>query len=180
MSTRGPFYCACSNHAWGTLTRGYVVLVSPEDARFLEANWYAFINPAGNVYAAKKMSTGHQYLHRSILGTVGTRIEVDHANRNGLDDRRPNLRKASKAENAINRRKKPGCSSSFKGVTFVNRRRPLRKPWVARFQRKILGYFATEQEAGAEYLKAARAMFGGFAKLVEPHCRLAYKPRRAA
>jgi len=158
---RGPFYCVCGDHTWAKLTRGFVTLVSPIDADNLLHNWYAFVNQSGNVYAARKEPKHHYYLHR-ILMHPPTAMEIDHINRNGTDNRRGNLRLASKSENAMNRRKLGG-SSRFKGVSFVVRPWPLKKPWRATFNNKTLGYFAAEEDAAEAYLQAARAAFGDFA-----------------
>lgn len=163
MKNRGPFYCDCNDHAWGILTRGYITLVSPVDVFCLEYHWYAFINQSGNIYAARKPKKECTvYLHREIINPQDG-LEVDHVNRNGLDNRRDNIRPASKAQNAANRKKGKG-SSSFKGVYFAKRPRRLKRPWVAIFGRKPLGYFASEQAAAAAYFKEATKKFGEFAR----------------
>jgi hypothetical protein len=153
--------CCCGNHAWAPLTRGYVTFVSPEDAGLLEKKWHAFMNQAGNVYAARKnRMDGSTYLHRAILSFPNGK-EVDHKNLDGLDNRRENLRIASKSLNAANRRKCAG-KLQFKGVYFTGR--SLTKPFIARINSKHLGYFETEEKAAAAYFEAAKAQFGEFAR----------------
>lgn len=167
---RGPFFCHCGDHAWAILTRGFVTLVSPTDAPLLEERWYAFVNQAGNVYAGRSFPRGQMrqrgYLHRMISGDPEG-LEVDHKNLNGLDNRRENLREATKSENAANRRKHSG-QFRFKGVRQI-KGRALKKPWLASIhkagQYKHIGYFETELEAAEAYLKTARELYGDFARV---------------
>lgn len=159
--------CVCGDHVWVRLTRGYLTLVSPCDAHFLEASWHAFVNQAGNIYAARRPSPKQAlYLHRSIL-EAEKGLEVDHKNRNGLDNRRPNLRLATKSLNAANRKKVKGIWP-LKGVVFAGKNRQLAKPFSSRIKVNCkstsLGYFRTAEEAAAAYYKAAVKAFGDFAR----------------
>ena len=57
-------------------------------------------------------------MHGEILKVADGKF-VDHINHNGLDNRKANLRPATRAENNRNRRKwsKRKCGSRFKGVS---------------------------------------------------------------
>jgi hypothetical protein len=60
-------------------------------------------------------------MHREIMGTThirGHALEVDHINRNKLDNRRANLRRVPTVINQHNRVSRPGSSSRFRGVTW--------------------------------------------------------------
>ncbi|MEG7750695.1 HNH endonuclease, partial [Listeria monocytogenes] len=61
------------------------------------------------------------YLHRQIMGEPSG-FEVDHIDGNGLDNRRANLRVASKTQNVRNQRIRQDNTSSFKGVSWSKRR----------------------------------------------------------
>jgi len=106
-------------------------------------------------------------MHREILGLGGGRaIEVDHANGNGLDNRRSNLRPCTHALNQQNVRKCEGKTSRFRGVyweTHAKRWRAYAKIGGRRFH---LGYFADEAEAGraASVFRAARMPFSADAR----------------
>lgn len=110
------------------------------------------------------------YLHREVLRLRGIEIppgyEVDHINRDGLDNRTSNLRLASKAENRRNRGKQKNSTSRFKGVQSINN-----GGWVARIgagrkgERLYLGYFTNELDAAVAYNEAALKLFGEFAVL---------------
>ena len=114
----------------------------------------------------RKSISMHRFLLKASKGQI-----VDHINRNGLDNRRSNLRFCDKKENAFNSPKQRGnYSSKFKGVSFLksdNR-------WIAQIcagprmkngesQCIYLGCFLNEEKAAICYDKAALKYFGEFA-----------------
>ncbi|MGB7582292.1 MAG: HNH endonuclease [Sedimentisphaerales bacterium] len=109
-------------------------------------------------------------LHREIMDAPDG-LFVDHFNHNGLDNRRSNLRLATREQNNRNCRKRKGCSSKFKGVCLPKNSRGT-KPWRGYIKtngRRIsLGYFATEIEAAKAYDAAARMYHKEFARLNFP------------
>ena len=105
-------------------------------------------------------------MHREILNAPAG-VLVDHINHNGLDNRKANLRLATRAQNCWNR-KKPKmrkCASRFKGVGWHKGN----KKWVSRIRfngRRIsIGYFNDEVEAAKSYDEAAKKYHGEFAVL---------------
>ena len=108
------------------------------------------------------------YLHRDIMNIQpGDKIEVDHINRNTLDNRKVNLRLATRAQNSQNRGpKKNKITSKFVGVSFCN------KKWraVVRHKNKSIhvGYFKDEIEAAKARDKIAYIEYGSFAYLNFP------------
>lgn len=99
---------------------------------------------------------------------------TDHKNHNGLDNRRSNLRQATKKQNNQNSRSRLGSSSQYKGVLWRERRRG----WVATIHHegkaRQIGTFSTEEDAARAYDAAARELFGEYAALNFPH--LAHLP----
>lgn len=79
-------------------------------------------------------------MHRELTGTVDG--EVDHANRNRLDNRRENLRPATRAQNGQNMTAGRGISK-HRGVGW----NAARGKWVAYASGKYLGIFMTEEHA---------------------------------
>lgn len=137
--------------------RGGRVLIDAEDwPRVRTRSW--MINAAGYVVLSAKPRS--MSLHRFILGANGQL--ADHASRNKLDCRRLNLRPATPAQSAQNRR---GWGKWGKGVAFMKKLR--KKPWRAYIRpngRLIhLGFFPTQAAAAEAYKKAAMLHFGEFA-----------------
>jgi hypothetical protein len=91
--------------------------------------------------------------------------DVDHINRDKLDDRWCNLRLATRSQNSANVALRPNSTSGFIGVTFDK----ARDKWRAQIRiagRKVnLGRFASAEEAARAYDAAALKEFGEFAEL---------------
>lgn len=90
-----------------------------------------------------------------------TTLEIDHKNRNDLDDRFNNLRQATRTQNAQNTSKPSEFGT--KGVYFCGRKE---KPWQAQIRingRKVnLGRFKTREEAAEVWRLRALETQGEF------------------
>lgn len=150
------------------LTKGRVALIDSADAeRVLAHKWSTGVKNCAQRSLPKVKGQPRQtvLLHRFILGDVPKGVDVDHINGNRLDNRRCNLRKATRSQNAINRvRRDPRNTSGYRGVTF---NKPWGK-WVAKIGhttgRQHLGGFQTAEEAARAYDEAALRLFGEFAQ----------------
>lgn len=103
-----------------TLTKGRVALVDDEDfARFGHLKWTtgSFGGRIGYAYRTEFRGGkwGTVLLHREILGATPGQM-VDHRNRDTFDNRRANLRFASRSENARNCYRR-SSNSGFIGVS---------------------------------------------------------------
>jgi len=103
-------------------------------------------------------------MHAFILGIPF----ADHANGNGLDNRRENLRPADATTNAWNRPRKSDNTSGYKGVSWDRKNGNWRAYITANGSRRHLGRFATAELAAAAYDVAAREIHGQFARLNFP------------
>lgn len=147
------------------LTRGRFALVDSQDYPLIsQYNWYLDEHPRGLCYAHTKIGRRTVRMHNMILPEA--KPECDHRNGDGLDNRRCNLRSATRAQNTHNYHKirKQGLSSKYKGVAYQGHRLTTR-PWQARIGRLHLGYFASEEEAAAAYDRAAQQQRGEYARL---------------
>lgn len=151
------------------LSRGLFALVDDCDYDWLmQWKWQATITAAGKAYAARSFrSKGNRRfvkMHRLIMDAPAG-LEVDHRNRDGLDNQRHNLRLCTHGQNQANGKKYgPDKSSRFKGVSRAGRRG---EKWQARIthcgRTHNLGRYDLELEAADAYDAAAKELFGGFA-----------------
>ena len=102
-------------------------------------------------------------MHRLILGVTDPKIQVDHINGNGLDNRRGNLRICTNSQNQMNARRKIG-RSGFRGVKFLSDRKT--RCYQARIQvsgKQFLGPIRdTADEAAADYDNLSLRFHGEF------------------
>ena len=155
------------------LTQGKVATVDEINADLARLLWYC----NSNGYAVRRTPGDRgklEYLHRVVYEReLGRKLEpgeqVDHIDRNTVDNRIENLRLATHAQNCANVGKRKGTySSEYKGV-YWNK---AKKKWQAQIkvnQKSIhLGYFDLECEAAMEYDWYAKKYFGEFARLNFP------------
>ena len=98
------------------------------------------------------------YLHRFILciENIGREIEVDHKNRNPLDNRKENLRLCSRSENLVNT--KARNKNGYKGVY-------LRKDGMYEARISVLiGVFDDIKKAADAFENESIKRYGIFAK----------------
>lgn len=152
------------------LTKGYSAIVDDDDYDYL-MQWKWHVKPNTKVfYAIRNLNwslNGHPkvscvWMHRELIGISG--LLVDHINRDGLDNRRANLRLATKSQNGMNSRDKRG-TSRYKGVSWENEN----SAWYARitigYRPIFWGRFQSEEEAARAYDAKAIELFGEFANL---------------
>jgi hypothetical protein len=155
-----------------TLTHGYKTIVDVEDFEVVNVYlWYAHIHFGKPVYAARKARFGEQnpvYLHRVIGQRIGLIGQIDHKDRNGLNNQRSNLRRATQSQNQMNAGLRSTNTSGYKGVYFNKNK----QAWAASIkydgQKSHLGYFDTAIKAAQAYDRAAMRLHGEFAVLNFP------------
>lgn len=153
------------------LNTGVIVLIDDEDADLTRLRWYDF--KLG--YAARKTRGRKVTMHRVILGRMLGRDlqpgeEVDHINGVKNDNRRANLRLATRSQNMRNvRGLMSNNTSGYRGVSWHKRT----KKWSAQIgfdgRAKFLGYFTTAEAAAEAYRIAAIELYGEFSPFSDPY-----------
>ncbi len=124
------------------LTKGKYAIVDSNNYCWLNQwKWYF-----SHKYAMRDTNKGRIYMHRLVCKTIGNK-EVDHINRNTLDNRKSNLRSVTRSFNKFNTGLWKHNTSGFKGVSLFKRD----NMWHAQIKinRKALhlGYFKEIQDA---------------------------------
>ncbi len=107
-------------------------------------------------------------MHRMILGVTDKTKVVDHADRNGLNNQRNNIRVCNQMQNSWNQRKRVGASSKYIGVCWSKHRRK----WMAFLQiggiTNNIGFYSDEIEAAKARDTKSLELHGEFANLNFP------------
>jgi hypothetical protein len=147
------------------LSRGMRAIVDAEDFENLNRfRWCVLVIPEGKrrrFYAGRYDGKRFCFMHRKLL--PGAK-EVDHRNLNGLDNRKSNLRPASRSLNMANGRIQRNNTSGYKGVTRLKKNRK----WMAQSEcnrnHVYLGSYKTREAAACAYDLFALKNFGEFAR----------------
>lgn len=158
--------CHCGDHAFAPLTKGYNTLVSVEDAHLLDRVWLAQEYRPGKFRVRHDVRRGgevrRENLAAMVLGLSGDDLVPDHINGDALDNRRSNLRPATRSQNAWNR--KPHKRDLPKGVFWSNTHQCFRAVISVSKRNINLGDHTTPEAAHAAYKAAALRYHGEFAR----------------
>jgi HNH endonuclease len=168
------------------LTQGQFTIV--RDCWFEELSKYKwFALKVKNTFYACRRERGTHFgkrgtilMHR-VITSAPEGMEVDHRDRNGLNNDDDNLRLVPHMKNAWNRRMLSTNTSGFKGVWWSKRR----SKWCAEIlennRKHILGFFVLKIDAAFAYNKAALLYHGEFASLnIIPDDYVPFCPGRAS
>lgn len=149
------------------LSQGAVATVDDEDYEWpAKYSWYLAHGYAQRSQQFGSRTDGSRFvrtyrMHYEILKPKHPMV-TDHINGNRLDNRRVNLREATRVQNTMNMKVSPRNKLGIKGVCKRDNR------FVARIRVKRelihLGCFKTTGEAAAAYFCAAKKYFGEFAR----------------
>ncbi len=155
------------------LTRGHSAVIDESDFELVKSfKWYWVSSKMESGYARTSIPLGRKGMKRGVRRPrvtvtmhellMGTK-DVDHRDGDGLNNRRINLREATRQQQCQNRRALRG--KSYKGVSRWKNR------WRARIRNGdkfiFIGYFKEECDAALAYNFMAEELFGEFARFNE-------------
>lgn len=147
-------------------TCGTVILIDKEDHHFVEGKSVSL--GVNRLYGMiKDEHEGLRYIHRLVMNANDS-MQVDHINMNTHDNRKCNLRMATKSQNRANQKKSvfsKDLTSSFKGVCYDR----TNGNWLCRVSYEnhetFNGRFTNEIAAALAYNHYAKEAFKEFARL---------------
>lgn len=165
MATRNPSRIEIIDQETASveLTQGKWAIIDVADIPLVgKYKWCAVLFKRQNTYYAltsiREIPSDDAKLtmmHRFLMGAKDSEQHVDHDNGDTLNNRRSNLRFATRTQNLRNSQKRKNASSQWKGVFFSNKD----KRWLAKIRvdkkQIVLGYFKSEIEAATAYYNKA-------------------------
>lgn len=145
-----------------------VTTIDNLDKDLIGMTWFPALAVNGKYYVWGHKMVNYELsrfaLHRIILSRkLGRDLldaeEVDHKDRNPLNNKRNNLRLATRSQNIMNRPARIDCKSGYKGVSKIG------GVWRAVCMGKHLGCYSTPEEAAIVYNHFAFEVQGEFACL---------------
>ena len=143
---------------------GNKAIVDKDDYKWLSRWKWKY--QAGGVrrWASENGKQFNILMHREIMKCPAG-MEIDHINRNPLDNRKHNLRITTRQGNCMNVGPMKNRSSKYKGVHWHKKK----QRWIAKItkDRKTIhiGTYLNEIYAAGKYDQKARELFGEFAYL---------------
>ena len=161
------------------MTRPYMFVLPSGETATVDADDRDLVEAEGPWCALRDSNTTYVRAHRRRPDGTRTTISlhrllldppddmcIDHINRNGLDNRRGNLRVCTQSQNNANSPPRPGYTSKYKGVSWYKRD----AKWHAQSRDNsgkilLLGRFTYEDDAARAYDVHAIATWPGYAWL---------------
>lgn len=143
------------------------VVVSINDIGWLH-QWKWSLQRSQTLYAIRKVGPRDKrttvYMHREILARklgrpLSPTEEVDHRDKQGLNNKRSNLRLSNRGQNNTNRKTNRKGAIPYRGVYRC------REHFKASIINRHIGVYATMEDAARAYDREALRLFGSFAQL---------------
>lgn len=133
--------------------------IDTEDAeKVMRHKWHL----SNSGYATTKIGNKTVFLH-SLICKKPQGFDVDHINRNKLDNRSSNLRIATRSQNLHNKKARSNNKSGFTGVSFRKERNHWRSRIAVNGKELLIGSFSNKEDAIKSRIDAEKRYLGEFA-----------------
>jgi hypothetical protein len=110
----------------------------------------------------KKSFMVHRIIYEMFKGKIPDKLQIDHIDRNKINNSLDNLRLCTNSENCMNKAAQCNNKYNSKGIYFDKEYQKFRVRIRKNNKRFYLGRFDTLEEATKIYLEAARELHGEF------------------
>lgn len=145
-----------------------IILYDDEDRELISKHKWYITKQDCRMYATSRdyskgwKSSKHLSMHQLVMGFYAG--DIDHKNRNGLDNRKKNLRKANRSQNMANSKLFSTSTTGYKGVSWSKTNKMFRAYIKVNYKQIWLGHFLNPIKAAQSYNEAAIKYFGEFAR----------------
>jgi len=150
--------------AYVPLTKGLEATIDAADIPKIEGVNWCTLTASGRVYAFRGIGKGQAVLMHRALVSAPTGMHVDHIDGDGLNNRRSNLRVATRHENAQNARLSKANTSGAKGVSWCKTTGRWKAQIMANRKAVLVGRYDTVEAAAAALDFARDFLHGNFAR----------------
>lgn len=138
--------------------KGKKYLIDTDDVD--KVNQYRWSTDIGGYLKTQLEDGSTLKLHRVVMEETDRNIIIDHINQNRCDNRKKNLRRVDKAQNAFNVEKRSDNTSGHRGVNWVKKLQKW-KSYITVDKKKIhLGVFDKLEDAVDARKKAEKEYYG--------------------
>lgn len=141
----------------------HIIYIDKIDYDLVKNHTWSIAYHNENVYAVASINSKTIKMHRLIAGFPKGR--VDHKDNNGLNNKRNNLRIATVAQNAMNKKLPKNNTTGFKGVLFVKKYGTYTAHLKLNGRYIHGGTFDLAADAAKKYNEMAIMYFGEFANI---------------
>ena len=152
----------CGDVAYIELTKGYVAIIDADDVSRVDMFCFHACPRANTIYAkCSKGPNGNSTTLHQIINQTPQGMVTDHIDRNGLNNRKSNLRSVDHIQNVWNSGASKNSKSKLKGVHYRAKEGKWRAVITREKKQYDLGLFDNPVDAHKAYLEKEKEILAG-------------------